>query len=573
MDLQYVQPYKQPEQSRKSIICKSPSKNRTKVFDQSESFELTKGIEQNSMYLSYHPIHSTKLGDMDCSKFTEIDFECSIQMDKFVNNTNQSSSDIEETFIEDKKQEFQLRVQPKQVKMFSNTKHEACDLDISEDSPIPTAKKFNLNKTPFYFENNPAAAVSMRGSDLSSLDLTNHSKEHQLEKPISNGLDETNTQPIEISDSSVEYITEPVNTTIDDIDRRKINFQEVPCCLQVFEPIEKNHVNNFMTQSIIQITPMKIDDSFEEKPLKRTTENRRLTIIGNESIVIDDTSYGHKSQTSAIEESKLTFIEDDENEDDQICNTKLDLAVSLESSEIDDFIERKCASLATNKSYNMSRLSFQSEISLASIQNEKIYTLNETKEVHPIESIPKLSDILKINELSAFKKSNRMRHSNIFEANALSNEKQNESTQDEISIKNFTNTQAATDATPVIASMTEPTRYSTESNTSSNETSYLTKSKADKQLNEVKLNFSGYEKLIGLATIQDIVDSFCNRMDQINLKAKRQEEQRRKYEYGEAAIVDILDNNNTPNDEELASQNVEAPSWSFLFMNKLKWEE
>lgn len=607
MDMQHTGTYQQS--SRKSVICKSPSKNVTKLFDQSNAFEYTKGADLYTMDFSYHPLHSTRLNDGSNNKFTDIDRDKSVPNVKVESDALNLGSDIDETFIGEARNEVSVQELPKQVKIFNRTKqqsiNETCDLDMSEDSPVSTAKKYNLNKTPFYFgidkENDPALIETMRASDLSSLDLTNNSKEEKQffeHKPepgtehrgtvlfhatIQNDSDlheanETNTIPIEISDSSI--IAEPQNPAATDWvnTKRKTCFQEISMAMESIPTTGPKQVGNIMTQSIIQITPIKIDESIDEKPPTRVGDNNRLTIVKNETIALDNSPFDYKNISNGLEESKqLTFIED-EDEDDQICNTKLDLAISLENSDIDDPIERKYGSL-TNKSYNISRFSLHSEIDMPSMHSEQSYPMKDI--TLPMEPLPPLSDALKVNELNAFKKSCRLRHSNVFDANTTAEDDQNESiVNEEASARNISVEPMKNNAMEPVnnismapisrSSIIQRRNSSIGSNNDANETSYLSKSTADKPLSEIKLDFSGYDKLVGLATPQDVFKDFCNRMDQIKRKAKQWEDERNKFANGEIDSIDPFNNNN---DDDLISENVEAPSWSYLYMNKMKWEE
>lgn len=610
MDLQYTGAFKQTP--RKSVICKSPSKNSTRVFDQSDAFELTRGIELNPMQISYHPLHLTRLNDENCSRFNDIDFNTSIQSTKVENNSFHSGSDIDETFVGQKKNEVPVKEPVKQVQIFNQTKqrtlHETCNLDMSEDSPIPTSKKYNLNKTPFYFgidkENDPALIETMNASDL-SLDLTNNGNDYnQLtefkQDPIDarrgtvlfhasiqddSKLDEanrTNTLPIEISDSSI--VVEPQEKMVSAAalldTKRRTCFQELSMAVEPVPAIEQKN----LTQSLFQITPIK-DDSIEQKPPTRVEANKRLTIINNEPIELDETPLDFRNISNGLEESKqrsLTFIADDDDEDDQLCNTKIDLVASLESSDIDDFVERKYESI-TNRSYNVSKLSLHSDIGMPSMHSENDFPMKDLDQTSPNEPLPQLTDTLKINELNAFKKSNRLRHSNVFERNTSAEMNQSEPTvNEEAPGKNIA-------MEPIKYAPTKPVKWismapisrssimqrrsgSIGSNNSANETSYLSKSMADKPLSEIKIDFSGYEKLEGLATVQDVFQDFCSRMNQIRAKAKQQEEERNKFARGEIDSIDPFNDNNN-NDDDLVSQNVEAPSWTFLFRNKMKWEE
>lgn len=606
MDFQTFEAHKQP--TRKSVIHKSPSKNATTLFDQSESFEMTKAIDQNSMYLSYHPLHSTKLNEVNCSKFPDIDFDTSIQTDKTENNTLHSASMIEETFVDENKatQSAANNVPAKSVQLFNQTKNQSIrgvyDLDMSNDSPIPTAKKYNLNKTPFYFgidkENDPALIETMHASG-SSLDITNNSGDEQmrdadrksgaqdlrrgtvlLHATIQNETNTTtaangnNTMTIEISDTSIELPHTDAPTMFSNMgnSRRKTCVEEMPMVLQPIQKANERKASNIMTQSILQITPIKIDDSINEKlpnpDSQRDKENKRLTTIRNETIALDDSPIGNASVSFGLEGSKqLTFIDDDD-EDDQICNTKLDLAISLDGSlgsDINDLVHRKNASF-DRRSVDISKFS------LASMNSEHMYELKDAAQELAEQNPPPLPSAMTLNELEAFKKSNRLRHSNVFDINVSTETNPNETAPDDEVFRPVHKKDASPDNRismgPVGRSSILLRRSSIGSNHDANETSFLSKSVANKPLNELKLNFSGYDQFIGLATPQDVFNDFCNRMNQIQLKAQAWTEERRKLENGE--IDSVYDNNN---DEALVSQNVEAPSWASLYINKIKWEE
>ncbi|XP_055308896.1 uncharacterized protein LOC129572816 [Sitodiplosis mosellana] len=621
MDLQNTEAFK--PSTRKSVICKSPSKNATRLFDRSDAFELTRGADLNSMCISYHPLHSTRLNDGNYSRSTDIDCDTSIQSAKIENNTLHLGSDIDQTFVGGKINEAPVQVPVKQVQIFNQTKQQtirdSCDLDMSEVSPVPTAKKYNLNKTPFYLgidkENDPTLIETTHASDLSSLDLTNNSKEETLvsefkQEPIEarrgtvlfhatiqndsklDEANETNTLPIEISDSSiVDPQIAAVAAALDT--KRRTCFQEMTISVEPTLKTELNRVSNLMTQSIIQITPIKIDDSIDDNPMPtRVEDNKRLTIVKNESIALNDSPFDYKNTSSGLEESKqLTFIEDDDDEDDQICNTKLDLAISLESLEIDDFVERKHGSVS-NKSCSLSKLSLHSDINMPSMRYSAhdfaMKGMDHTLTTEPMP--PSLSDTLKADEIQAFKKSSRLRHSNVFEVNntsAEANQSESVVNEEEEAVAAAAPKHIPMESTKNVAM--EPPQHismapisrssimqrrgsSIGSNCEADETSYLSKSTADKPLSEIKIDFSGYDKLVGLATPQDVFKDFCNRMDQIKRKAKQWEEERDKFERGEIESIDLnFDNNN--NDDDLVSQNVEAPSWKFLYMNKMKWED
>lgn len=562
MDLQSTEPY---PQSRKSVICKSPSKNATKMFDQS-SLEFTKAIDQN---VSYHPFHSTKLVDNNCSRFTEMGFDVS----------------PEESFVAEEKQKSPVSVpvpMKRSVQMFSRatnqTNHGICDLDMSETSPIPTSKKFNLNKTPYYIglDKENDLLDTMRISDSSSLDLTNNSIEekaslnpnrkatvaesghatmllHATIKDDSrmDAAHETLSEPIEISDDSIKSVQqEPVFLSAGT--KRNTCFQEVSMAV---EPKSRNDTirMSMANQSLFQLSsmesPIQNEGSISEKLPSQAGAIKRLTM--NTSMNDSNSNFGNTSN-GAEESKQLTFIEDDEDED-QICNTKIDLAISFEGS-IHDSVERKCESFG-NQTHEFSRFSMHStEASMLSdVVKPYIERLNEQPFDEPVPSLTQ--------ELTAFKKSHRLRYSNVFDGNDTGNTNRSENT------SNDEPPSAGTSLAQVSQSSIMQRRSLNSSNGEANESSFLMK-RPDKKLSEIKIDFSGYKKLAGLATITDVMNDFANRMDQIRRQDLERAEQRRKFAAGEIDSIDSLNNN----DDELVSLNVEAPSWSFLYKNKIDSE-
>lgn len=584
MDLQSTKP--NSNVSRKSVICKSPCKNATAVFGNSEEIELTKGIDESLLYSSYHPLHSTKLNDINNTKFTEIDFDESGLIDKVENNTLPMESSVVESPIE----KFPATQARKSVQMVNQTKNQTIlghfNLDISEDSPLSTAKKYNLNKTPFYFgmdkENDPALIETMHASDSSSLDLTNQSREMMEQTPekeelpsskpsevrrgtvmyhttigndtdLGQAVNETNTSVIEISSQSDESIgpvaDAPASCSMDmDVD--------------ALPQIESKRPNTtIMTQSILNLTPIQMDDSVPKQLPLKTDVNHRLTVtLFDSASAMNESPVSFKNLTSSPEETKqLTFIEDDD-EDDQICNTKLDLAGSLEFSEINDLEVRKHAS---NNNCNLSRLSLhsgysiQTEASISALKNDQ---MEELKDASFTNESPKMCPP-NFEELNAFRKSRRLRHSNVFDGHTTEDNNRSES---------IAHTDEAPKNSISLAQISRSSIMQRRSNSiGANDTSYLLKEATDIPLSEIKLDFSGYDKLVGLATPNDVLKDFCSRMDQIRRKAKKWEDDRKKLANGEIESLDLLNNN----DEDLVSQNVEAPSWTFLYRNKLKCEE
>lgn len=81
-----------------------------------------------------------------------------------------------------------------------------------------------------------------------------------------------------------------------------------------------------------------------------------------------------------------------------------------------------------------------------------------------------------------------------------------------------------------------------------NETSYLRA--VDQSVSDLVIDFSGYDRLVGLSTPDDVVRNFVRRASRVLGRMGRDED-----------------------DESPDSQNVPAPSWTFLWDNKCKWEE
>lgn len=506
--------------NRKSVICKSPNKNVTaSAFDRS-SLEFTKLIDQNN--LSCHSLHTTKLNDRNSSKLSEFELNT---------DTENSSVDID---IEQNDPEPEapatglVSFRPK-LNLFaptqSQTIHSVYDLDISEESsPMSTAKKFNLNKTPYYAE-------LERDNDSSSLELTNNNfgDENQFE------TNRNEQQSIAASKQCGQ--TKIFHETIND-DSSLLNVPATesiesgrisPASVPLERPKSMNfnllHMENLNkrssmpNQSLFQLSsigsPIQIDDSIS------TSNTSAPTNLVNISIGANDSS------------KQLTFIEDDDDEE-QICNTKIDLASSLENSENDSMIA-----------------------SMIDMVKPHIASTSAM-----ITSTDQLDPSL-CQELNAFKKSNRLRHSNVFETKETANA--NRSDTSKLNDESVNSVQSSKSILTDIGQSRIMQRRSnnTTTNDEANETSFL-KKPPPKKASEVKLDFSGYDEFDGLATPMDVFDDFLQRMEQIDRQNDIWAEQRRKFAAGEIDSFDDI------NDLDPDSQNVEAPSWTFLYKNQMQ---
>lgn len=525
MDLQSTDIYAQL--NRKSVICQSPNKNATTAAFDRSSLEFTKLIDVNNF--SYHPLHSTKLNDKNCSKFTNFESDSSAESssdDGIERNgpTSTAPAAVATTAatasITEKFNSFEL--------IESKTVHVACDLDMSEaESPIPTAKKFNLNKTPYY-------AGSDQESFSSSLELT-----------ATNFNDENLIEPKRIEKQSVareeRHETKILHETIND-DSRHINVPAVT-------------TPQSMDLSNVPSTTITVDRPKARSTIHALDDIKRLSMpsqslfqlssIGspiniNTTLSSNDSAPGRLSSTSNVsiganESSKqLTFIEDDDDEE-QICNTKIDLANSLDNSD--------------NGSGAADMLGIIKPIIAGT---SAILTSLDI-------SHPSLCE-----ELNAFKKSNRLRHSNVFESSEMS--KANRS--DTATSINDESTNVAQSSSKLLADIGQSQimqrrNSNSMANDDANDTSFL-KKKPDIKASEITFDWSGYEELEGLATPIDVFNDFLERMEQIRRQDEIWADQYRKFEAGE---IDNFDD-----DTELDSQNVEAPTWTFLYKNKMDEE-
>lgn len=507
MELQSTDVYGQP--NRKSVICKSPSKNATNTAFDRSSLEFTKLIDQNNLY---DTIHSTKLYDKNCSKFS--DFE--------LNASAENSSDDNE--IEQNGPPTQAAQGLVSFKQTSNqTTHGVYDLDISEDSsPISTAKKFNLNKTPYY------VGLDVE-SDSSSLDLTaNNFNDENLYEPkrieqqaiASKQFGETKIFHATINDDnshlSVASVASAQSIASDRVSPASIPLERPKSMNRVNLMLDNSKRSIMPNQSLFQLSsigsPIQIDDSIS------TSHSSAPSNLVNVSIGANDSA------------KQLTFIEDDDDEE-QICNTKIDLAISLETSDNESLIA-------------------------GMIDIVKPIIASTSAMITSIDQ----SDQSLSEEWNAFKKSNRLRHSNVFESNKNRNDtgtSNDDSSNAAVHSKDSTLTDIGQ------SQIMQRRSNNATANDEANETSFLEK-RPEKKASEVKLDFSGYDELAGLATPMDVFEDFLERMEQIDRQNEIWAEQYRKFEAGE---IDNFDD-----DEDLNSQNVEAPSWTVLFKNKLQGE-
>lgn len=534
------------QQNRQSVIFKSPCKSATKRFDQS-SLELTKPIDSD---MSYHPMHSTKLYDNNCSKFTDVDFDESV---------------VDENEPTPKPPPCPAK---RSVQIFNPIQNQTIQksLEMSEeDSPIPTAKKFNPNKTPFYVELDKENILldTMCASDSSSIVLSDNSTNEKPKAAMQQAavelrretayLHETikaddsqmmasnkkSMEAIEISDDAIEPLElQPMHRSTGA--RRKTCIQEVSMVIDTVPQPESKRLSTF-NQSLFQLSSMDIDPIPINDLEPQVADTKRFSFNNFE---------GSANTSNACDESKqLTFIEDDEEDEDQICNTKLDLAISLDSSSgtIEDMVERKCESYA-NKTQDISRFSIADSV-MQSIGS----AIDVSKQSLDLPIPPTAA------ELEAFRRKDRLRRSNVYDGNetASTNHSKNSTvTNDDGPYQRL--------GSPNQSSIMQR-RSINATNDDPNETSFLMK-RPDKPLSEIRLDYSGYEKLAGLATPLDVIEEFTRRMEKINRQKEEWAEQRRKFAAGEIDSFDIFNNN------DVDSQNLEAPSWTFLYKNKIECE-
>lgn len=511
--------------SRKSVICKSPSKDASnaQAFDQS-SLEFTKLIDQNN--LSYHPLHLTKLNDRNSSSLSV--FEMNSSAGNATDDIEIEQNDPEPAALATS----DLVSFKRKLNLFapthSKTVHSVYDLDISEDSsPISTAKKFNLNKTPYYAELD-------RASDSSSLELTNNNFDDENQFEANKNEQPSIAAPKQCSETKIFHATinddsNHLSVSLGSIGSGRISPASVPLehakSLNINLMPRHSKRSSMPNQSLFQLSsigsPIQIDDSTSTT---NSFNNLSRTNLANVSIGANDSS------------KQLTFIEDDDDED-QICNTKIDLASSLENSG------------------NESMLGGMIDLVRPMIASTSAM-ITSTDQLNP--SLCK--------ELIAFKKSNRLRHSNVFDTNDTSNESRKEAS----STCNDESAKAAPSSNSILADIGQSQimqrrSNNTTANDEANETSFLQKRPA-KKASEIKLDFSGYDEFEGLATPMDVFDDFIQRMEQIDRQNEIWAEQYRKFEAGEIDSFEDI-NNDDPN-----SQNVEAPSWSYLYKNMLQEE-
>lgn len=512
MELQSTDVYGQLN-NRKSVICKSPRKNGAATFDQS-SLEFTKLIDQNN--LSCHSLHTTKFNDRNISKFSEFE----------LNMSDGNSSD--DNLVEQKDPE------PPALKLSAPTHfqtiHSVYDLDISEDSsPIPTAKKFNLNKTPYYAELD-------RGSDSSSLELTDNNFNDESHAETKRNEQQSMAATKQCRETKIFHQTiNDQNSYLNVAEANgsgRISPASVPMerskLINIDDLIPDNSKRLSMpNQSLFQLSSIGSPNQIDDSVSLTNSHSSAPTNLANVSIGANDSS------------KQLTFIEDDD-DDDQICNTKIDFASSLENSE---------------NSGNDSMIASMIDIVKPIIASTSAL-ITSGEQLDP--SLCK--------ELSAFKKSNRLRHSNVFESNEMANMNRSDTdTFNDESANAAAHNSKTTLADIGQSQIMQRRSNNTTANDEANESSFLKKRPA-KKASEVKLDFSGYDEFAGLATPMDVFDDFLQRMEQIDRQNEIWAEQYRKFEAGE---IDNFDDNNN---QDPNSQNVEAPSWTFLYKNMMQEE-
>lgn len=526
MELQSTDMYGQMH--HKSDMCQSPSKNVPNAASDRSTLEFTKMlIDYNN--LSSHPLHSTKLNDKNCSKFTNFEL-CS-------SGENSSDDEIERN----KPKSTAAAPPPAAAQQFgsfelteSRTVHVACNLDMSdeENSPIPTAKKYNLNKTPYYAELD-------QENDSSSLELTasNFNSEY-ISEPKSNEKQSIASEPcrrteifhatIRDDNSHLNVLAEAQSMELSVASSNSIPLERAKAPKLSTGTRLSDHAKRLSVpnQSLFQLSSIGSPIQTSLNSNSSAPEAGLITNLANISIGANESS------------KQLTFIEDDDDEE-QICNTKIDLASSLECSD--------------NESATADMLGIIKPI------------ISSTTAM--LTSVD-LSNQSLCEELNAFKKSSRLRHSNAFESSKRANANRSDTatlSDDSINADRSSNNNILAD---VGQSQIMQRRNSNTANANedANETSFL-KKRPNKKASEVKLDWSGYDELEGLATPMDVFEDFLERMEQIRRQDEIWAEQYRKFEAGEIDSFDDLNN-----DADLNSQNVEAPSWTVLFKNKLDTE-
>lgn len=553
----------------------------------------------------------------------------------------------------------------KRATTFANQSIEMGDNSMEQTHPNP-AKKFNPNKTPFYFNEEKQSDLEISvasNSSIMNLDNTLQKQRIQLVPKSDNNLHIKQQRRTELFHETIsggsdngDHISIHADASVNDavvisdssnmnisIDPLPSQGQNRATCYQRVSMVQDEDGSEcrYANQTKVHLKTIIIDDDDDEcfvddpkpKRMNRETSYKNELMLLEDKSIIDQTNVkmdsccyltdigetdtpSEKWKSSIIvvdtslEPSKLSFYEEegDDDDDEFLCNTKLQLIESYENVSNEDVARN--FSMASKRSFDHKPEqiidSYRCEIPVAD-------ELSETKQ--SISELP--AKCLDMNEDEIFKKSTLLRRSGVHEEppsidgdddndNEQHPERLNRTEMNNASVivenqreifkrpKSLAKTAPKTDGNgtrvDAVDDQQQPStskqadhvpstsnrshiqrpsiiRRSINCDGPLDETSFLMNmTDGDKPASELKIDLSGYKKFEGLATIGDVL-----RNHQLRRNEMARQIERWNYQLEHKLPMEDIDDEEDSS-EDVESQNIEAPSWAFLWRNKIKWE-
>lgn len=441
----------------------------------------------------------------------------------------------------------------------------------------PTQKKqYDLNRTPFYKAGDDDENDTTLTNEGSSIDMSNVENEqsHYNEKVDEpNGCayaHQTISDTMEIIDASIVGDGVEVNESLNqspvvqsDKRRRETCYQEasmeedLPAAVEnrLSHPMDvsiakENSLIERITEDCSVIDLSTPDLSLSDRPIAENSKKpNRGTIFASTSMQLDDSlEIYSKSLYESIHHITMDM--------DRTQNESAEGLPKI--GNLFANVTKHCnATMTQENPVELTFIGDEYDDDENMLCNTK-FDLHES-ESNSLNSLPgSMESILKLDKGDVFKTKDLLRRSlNLIVANAaIEYDKEKIATeQSDAVLMPPPQAAVAPTATPLSNLLSNNcSRRSGSVGSAGNETSYLMNATDDIPIGELKLDWSSYDKFKGLATPQDVIKNFAIRMDKIRRKGKESV-------------------NQLQNEEQLTTQNVEAPSWVFLMRNKIEEEQ
>lgn len=449
---------------------------------------------------------------------------------------------------------------------------------------------------------------------------------HETINGSENGDNLSNHADVSVNDAVVISDSSNMNISIDP----SIQGQNRATCYQQVSMVEDDPECCNVNRTKCHLNTIVIDDGNDESFVdEKPKRMNRGTVYKNESMLLEDKSIMDQSNVkmdsccyltdigetdtpsknlkssivgvdTSLEPSKLSFYEDEgDEEDDDLCNTKPQLIESYENV-TDEDVARNFTMPSVRSPEHEPLHIIDSYRSYIPVNDE----LSETKQ----SNLQFPATIIDFDEQEIFKKSTLLRRSGALEkipsidGYADDNNQYPEINNCSVIVENqqeiFKRPKSLSEmhskadgnrTRTVIVDQPQPSTSKQDDHVPStsnrshiqrpsiirrsincdgplDETSFLMNMTGDKPVSELKIDFSGYKKFEGLATIEDVLRNHQLRRNELARQVERWN-----YQLENNLPMECIDDEeDLPEDVE--SQNVEAPSYAFLWRNKMKWE-